>query len=233
MVIPENSTLDISTTVTDPENNLVKITETSFTDNCNQCHNLATMTCRKDDSVAMDVENCEPVSKHTQKEENVLSENMSYCHQLTKWYNKRSSVPFSYLIGIPVGWLMLGIFQYFVCVVNLGDSLLDPWFFSCTWIVEAICLLHVTMIITIVKCLYVRVEVLKYCDKITWAGFTFLLFQGLVIILLLLPISNLYKHVVGDFSKPINFFTYWLMIAFPHFMITCFATFGCCSKIFR
>ncbi|CAI6357103.1 unnamed protein product [Macrosiphum euphorbiae] len=66
-------------------------------------------------------------------------------------------MPLPYLIGIPFGWLLLGTFQYFVCIVILGDSFLDPWYFTCAWIVELISTLPVIMIITIIKCLYVQV----------------------------------------------------------------------------
>ncbi|XP_003243531.1 uncharacterized protein LOC100573626 isoform X1 [Acyrthosiphon pisum] len=140
-------------------------------------------------------------------------------------------MPLPYLIGIPFGWLLLGTFQYYVCIVILGDSFLDPWYFTCAWIVELISTLPVIMIITIIKCLYVQVEILEHCEKVTWIGFTFLLFQGLAIIILLLPVSNLFKYMFGDFSRPINFFIYWMMLAFPHIIILCFATFGCCSKV--
>ncbi|XP_022180594.1 uncharacterized protein LOC111040841 isoform X3 [Myzus persicae] len=87
-------------------------------------------------------------------------------------------MPLTYLIGIPFGWLLLGTFQYFVCIVILGDSFLDPWYFTCAWIVEVISTLPVIMIITMIKCLYVQVEILEHCEKVTWIGFTFLLFQG-------------------------------------------------------
>ncbi|XP_022180592.1 uncharacterized protein LOC111040841 isoform X1 [Myzus persicae] len=140
-------------------------------------------------------------------------------------------MPLTYLIGIPFGWLLLGTFQYFVCIVILGDSFLDPWYFTCAWIVEVISTLPVIMIITMIKCLYVQVEILEHCEKVTWIGFTFLLFQGLAIIILLLPVSNLFKYMFGDFSRPINFFIYWMMLAFPHIIILCFATFGCSSKV--
>lgn len=73
------------------------------------------------------------------------------------WYSKQFTMPLSYLIGIPLGWLLLGTFQYFVCIVILGDSFLDPWYFTCAWIVEVISTLPVIMIITIIKCLYVQV----------------------------------------------------------------------------
>lgn len=74
---------------------------------------------------------------------------------------------------------------------------------------------------------------LEYCEKVTWTGFTLLLFQGLAIILLLLPISSLFKHVFGDFSQPINFLIYWMMFTFPHTIILYFASFGCCSKVYK
>ncbi|XP_022180593.1 uncharacterized protein LOC111040841 isoform X2 [Myzus persicae] len=103
-------------------------------------------------------------------------------------------MPLTYLIGIPFGWLLLGTFQYFVCIVILGDSFLDPWYFTCAWIVEVISTLPVIMIITMIKCLYVQVEILEHCEKVTWIGFTFLLFQGLAIIILLLPMFRSFSR---------------------------------------
>ncbi|CAH1731814.1 unnamed protein product [Aphis gossypii] len=189
------------------------------------------------DPVAADVEmsECSPSDVPLQIEENVLLRNVTanrgMIYQFSLWYSKQFTMPLSYLIGIPLGWLLLGTFQYFVCIVILGDSFLDPWYFTCAWIVEVISTLPVIMIITIIKCLYVQVEILEQCEKVTWIGFTFLLFQGLAIIILLLPVSNLFKYIFGDFSRPINFFIYWMMLAFPHIMLLCFATFGCCSKV--
>ncbi|XP_015363635.1 PREDICTED: uncharacterized protein LOC107161656 [Diuraphis noxia] len=204
----------------------------SFTLNVNQC---STTDYRKDNAEVADMEMCECSSVPLRLEENVLLRNVAanrgMIHQYTVWYSKQSTMHLSYLIGIPFGWLLFGTFQYFVCIVILGDSFLDPWYFTCAWIVELISTLPVIMIITIIKCLYVQVEILEHCEKVTWIGFTFLLFQGLTIIILLLPVSNLFKHMIGDFSRPINFFIYWMMLAFPHIIILCFATFGCCSKV--
>ncbi|XP_050439104.1 uncharacterized protein LOC126844752 [Adelges cooleyi] len=148
------------------------------------------------------------------------------------WYAEYVGVPLTYLIGVPAGWLLLGAFQYFVCVITLGDTLLDPWYFTCAWLVEIVCTLHAVIIFMIIKCMYVRVGILDYCEKITWIGFTYLLAQGLAIILLLLPASHIFKKTFGDFSEPSNFFIYWTMVAFPHIMSLCFASFGCCSKMF-
>lgn len=73
---------------------------------------------------------------------------------------------------------------------------------------------------------------MEYCEKVTWIGFTYLIFQGLAIALLLLPVSNLFKNVFGDFSRPINFFIYWMVFVFPHFVTLYLATFGCCLKVY-
>jgi len=77
--------------------------------------------------------------------------------QFAEWYSKHSTMPLPYLIGIPFGWLLLGTFQYFVCIVILGDSFLDPWYFTCAWIVQVISTFPVIMIISMIKCLYVQV----------------------------------------------------------------------------
>ncbi|XP_025198120.1 uncharacterized protein LOC112596578 isoform X2 [Melanaphis sacchari] len=201
--------------------------------NANEC--CSKMIYNENDPVAADLKTSEGPSVPLRIEDNVLLRSMTanrgMIYQFSVWYSKQFTMPLSYLIGIPFGWLLLGIFQYFVCIVILGDSFLDPWYFTCAWIVEVISTFPVIMIITIIKCLYVQVEILEHCEKVTWIGFTFLLFQGLAILILMLPVSNLFKHIFGDFSRPINFFIYWMMLALPHIMILCFATFGCCSKV--
>ncbi|XP_050527370.1 uncharacterized protein LOC126897646 isoform X4 [Daktulosphaira vitifoliae] len=72
-------------------------------------------------------------------------------------YTEYVRIPLTYVIGVPFCWLLLGVFQYFGCVAVLGDNLLDPWYFTCAWLVEIVCTLHAVVIFMIVKCTYVRV----------------------------------------------------------------------------
>lgn len=75
---------------------------------------------------------------------------------------KFTTIPLSYSIGIPFGWLLLGLFQYVICVIILGDVLLDPWYFTCAWIIEVICTLPMVIIITIINSSYLRLVSMKY-----------------------------------------------------------------------
>ncbi|XP_050527368.1 uncharacterized protein LOC126897646 isoform X3 [Daktulosphaira vitifoliae] len=76
-------------------------------------------------------------------------------------YTEYVRIPLTYVIGVPFCWLLLGVFQYFGCVAVLGDNLLDPWYFTCAWLVEIVCTLHAVVIFMIVKCTYVRVRTTK------------------------------------------------------------------------
>lgn len=111
--------------------------------------------------------------------------------QFAVWYNRQSAIPLSYLIGIPLGWLLLGLLQYFVCVIVLGDILLDPWYFTCTWIVEVISTLPITLFVIVAKCLYVRMVSERVDLQITAIYSTIIYLQFVILIFIQYVLSRL------------------------------------------